>query len=425
MELRRVEEELKGHCRTWKELSRAGKFRPKVDDDSTAVSLPTLKALFSRINDDNIFPPPPEEEPEEMEDEKSDKECSDETNNIEQSISTAAPKPISSSSDSNNAQSPNGYMVIAEDEEDIAAGEEESLKQVLDKLEKLNENISILEPKINKFLLRLVEKDPVSGKPRYGEKTIIRVKDAVRAYKALELGLSEAFGEDTTSDNINQSTLVSNLRQYVQRKEQQLNEQRQALQAQEQMELERIKNENELAQKQQIEQRLLEEQRKREEEMELARRAEEGRRRRVEEEELTLAAEREADAALLASVPTKGPEGVREQIEKMRQALKDDRAAFDAALGSLYTLFDQINRRPEEVSFRRIRRDHPKFNEDIGRHPGGKEVLIAAGFCLETLDGVKCFFSREPNIETDMDGWSKWFDVLKKTLEVIEEEMLK
>ncbi len=417
-----MEEELKGHCRTWKELSRAGKFRPKVDDDSTAVSLPALKALFSRINDDNIFPPPPEEEPEEMEDEKSDKECSDpEKNNIEQSIST----PISSSSDSNNAQSPNGYMTIAEaDVEDIAAGEEESLKQVLDKLEKLNENISILEPKINKFLLRLVEKDPVSGKQRYGEKTIIRVKDAVRAYKALELGLSEAFGEDTTSDNINQSTLVSNLRQHVQRKEQQLNEQRQALQAQEQMELERINNENELAQKQQIEQRLLEEQRKREEEMELARRAEEARRRRVEEEELTLAAEREADAALLASVPTKGPEGVREQIEKMRQALKDDRAAFDAALGSLYTLFDQINRRPEEVSFRRIRRDHPKFNEDIGRHAGGKEVLIAAGFCLETLDGVKCFFSREPNIETDMDGWSKWFDVLKKTLEVIEEEML-
>lgn len=424
-----MEEELKGHCKTWKELSRAGKFRPRVDgidDNSTAVSLPTLKALFSRINDDNIFPPPPEEEPEEMEDEKSDKECSDEMNNIEQSISTAAPKPISSSSESNNAQSPNGYIMIAEDDvEDIANGEEESLKQVLDKLEKLNENISILEPKINKFLLRLVEKDPVSGKPRYGEKTIIRVKAFVRAYKALELGLSEAFGEHTSSDNINQSTLVSNLRQHVKRQEQQVNEQRQALQAQEQMELERIKNENELAQKQQIEQRLLEEQRKREGEMELARRAEEARRRRVEEEELTLAAEREADAALLASVPTKGPEGVREQILRMRQALKDDRAAFDAALSSLYTLFDQINRRPEEVGFRRVRRDHPKFNEDIGRHPGGKEVLIAAGFCLETLDGVKCFFSREPNIETDMDGWSKWFDVLKKTLEVIEEEMIK
>ncbi|KAL7451737.1 hypothetical protein ACHAWC_003548 [Mediolabrus comicus] len=425
MELRRVEEELKGHCRTWKELCRVGKFRPKVDDDSTAVSLPTLKALFSRINDDNIFPPPPEEELEEMEDEKSDKECSDETNNIEQSISAAESKPISSSSESNNAQSPNEYMMIAEDEEDVAAGEEESLKQVLNKLEKLNEKISILEPKMNKFLLRLVEKDPVTLKPRYGEKTIIRVKDAVRAYKALELGLSEAFGEDTPSDNINQSTLVSNLRQHVQRKEQELNEQRQALQAQEQMELERIKNENELAQKQQIEQRLLEEQRKREEEMELARRAEEARRRRVEEEELTLAAEREADAALLASVPTKGPEGVREQIVRMRLALKDDRAAFDAALSALYTLFDQINRRPEEVSFRRVRRDHPKFNEDIGRHAGGKEVLIAAGFCLETIDGVKCFFSREPNIETDMDGWSKWFDVLKKTLEVIEEEMLK
>jgi hypothetical protein len=38
---------------------------------------------------------------------------------------------------------------------------------------------------------------------------------------------------------------------------------------------------------------------------------------------------------------------------------------------------------------------------------------------------VKCFFSREPNIEQDMNGWSDWFDGLKKTLEVIEEEMIK
>jgi hypothetical protein len=113
------------------------------------------------------------------------------------------------------------------------------------------------------------------------------------------------------------------------------------------------------------------------------------------------------------------------QIDRMRSSLKDDKKSLDVALGSLYILFDQIVRKPEEVNFRRIRRDHPKFMEDIGRHIGGKEVLIAAGFSLEKLDGVPSFFSKEPNIESDMDGWSDWFDGLTKTLEVIEEEMIK
>ncbi len=116
---------------------------------------------------------------------------------------------------------------------------------------------------------------------------------------------------------------------------------------------------------------------------------------------------------------------MREQIDRMREALKNDRAVLDVALGSLYTLFEQIVRKPEEVNFRRVRRNHPKFMEDIGKYVGGREVLIAAGFRLEKLDGVPCFFSAEPHIETDMDGWSEWFDTLKKTLAVIEEEMIK
>jgi hypothetical protein len=161
------------------------------------------------------------------------------------------------------------------------------------------------------------------------------------------------------------------------------------------------------------------------EERELARRAEEARMRRLEEEQAAVDAERRADRELLAMVPTLGADGVREQIDRMREALKNDRAVLDVALGSLYTLFEQIVRKPEEVNFRRVRRNHPKFMEDIGRHVGGREVLIAAGFRLEKLDGVPCFFSAEPHIETDMDGWSEWFDTLKKTLAVIEEEMIK
>jgi hypothetical protein len=411
MELRSVEDTLKSNCKSWQELRRARE----------GAALPSLKQLFSAINDDDIFPPEPEVVPKEVpngvddetqkEDEKSDKECPEGASKATLSTSVS----VALSTD---------IYVGPEDVEDIT-DHEMTPQQILESLENIKKSLSSLAPKMNKFLQRLYERDPVTLKPRYGEKTMIRVKQAIRAYKAMEHGISGVFQDHTNSGSDNHSTLVSNLRTQVQRQEELMNEQRRALQQQEQTELERITNEKILAEKREIEERLQAEQRKREEELDLARRAEEARRKRIEEEQLALAAERQADANLLSLVPTKGPEGVREQIDRMREALKEDRAAFDLAIGSLYTLFDQITRKPEEVSFRRVRRDHPKFNEDIGRHVGGREVLIAAGFRMETLDGVKCFFSREPCIEQDMNGWSDWFDGLKKTLEVIEEEMIK
>ncbi len=62
----------------------------------------------------------------------------------------------------------------------------------------------------------------------------------------------------------------------------------------------------------------------------------------MEEEQAAVDAERRADRELLAMVPTLGTDGVREQIDRMREALKNDRAILDAALGSLYNLFEQI-----------------------------------------------------------------------------------
>ena len=52
------------------------------------------------------------------------------------------------------------------------------------------------------------------------------------------------------------------------------------------------------------------------------------------------------------------------------------------------------------------------------------EVLIAAGFVLGAIDDVPSFLSIEPNLEQDMDKWSAWFDLLKKTQEIIEEQMI-
>ncbi len=77
---------------------------------------------------------------------------------------------------------------------------------------------------------------------------------------------------------------------------------------------------------------------------------------------------------------------------------------------------------PKEVKFRIIQRYHHKSQQDIGRHFGGLELLIAAGFDFEMIDDVLCYFSKEPNIEHEMD---KWFDLMKLTLEIIEEDTMK
>ena len=50
--------------------------------------------------------------------------------------------------------------------------------------------------------------------------------------------------------------------------------------------------------------------------------------------------------------------------------------------------------------------------------------MIAAGFVLGAIDEVPSYISKEPNVEKDLDGWSQWFDLLKATLEIIEEALI-
>ena len=142
---------------------------------------------------------------------------------------------------------------------------------------------------------------------------------------------------------------------------------------------------------------------------------------RLVERQAREAAQR-ADQEWLAGIQ-KGHDGVREQLNILLKATENDTEARRVAIASLHTLFKQIASKPEEVAFRRIRRDHEKFNADIGRHPGGKEILIASGFELGAIDDVPCFISKEPSIENDMDGWSCWFDLLKAALCIIEEHL--
>lgn len=284
---------------------------------------------------------------------------------------------------------------------------------LLSHLQTLRTSVDELVPKMSKFRKRLHETDPVTGNPRYGKKTEERVTILLERYGKL------ADAIETTDLSIEelQSTVnqLEEEKQRAQKEEERLKEKaREALNREEEEEQRKV-------QQQQAEQEAA----RQRELQELNQRAEESRRARqaqLEEEQRARQERERQDREWMATIQV-GPVGVQDQLGRLREAT--DATEHMDALTALHTLFSQIVSHPEETKFRRVRRDHPKFNQDIGRHVGGKEVLIAAGFRLGAIDEVPSFISTEPNIEKDMDGWSDWFNLLKKTLEIVEEEMLK
>lgn len=258
--------------------------------------------------------------------------------------------------------------------------------------------------------------------PRYGEKTANRVTAVLETYDALKEACSLAFDENEgivqdLQTIVTRQQQVAKLELLRKREEDEKRIQEEKLKAQQQLqEEEKRRQQEELARAQQ--------------EAELSRRAQEARAAREQAEQRALQQEEERrmeqeriDREWMDSIKH-GPEGVKEQLRILKEATATESGAYSTAVSALHTLFSQIVAHPEEVNFRRVRKNHPKFHQDIGRHDGGREVLIAAGFRLGAIDDVPCFISTEPNIETQMDEWSEWFDLLKATLEVLEQELI-
>lgn len=268
------------------------------------------------------------------------------------------------------------------------------------------------------------QKDPITEKPRYGEKTAARVKTVLITYDTLTEAIQVAFDQDSDA------AIVEDLRNAVSRQHEQAKQEalEKELLEQNQREQEKLEQEK----RRQDEERLKNQQQEAQaqEEAAFSRRAQEARERRQEEERRALEEEQQRrleqerqDNEWMSSIP-KSPDGVRQQVEVLKQSTAEEPGALATALGALHTLFSQIVAHPEQVDFRRVRKGHPKFHQDIGRHAGGRELLIAAGFRLGAIDDVKCFISTEPDIEKQMDEWSEWFDLLKATVEILEQELI-
>lgn len=293
-------------------------------------------------------------------------------------------------------------------------------EDVLKELESLRTKFDDLEPRIKKFRQRLEEKDPITGDSRYGPKSVLRVQNVLALHSVLKKATWAAFGlnveaeEEEKKVEASGNSAVANLRSAVEAK-QEAKRQAELEQQQQSQAADAAKQAEEEQRRLELERQSLQaEESRQREEADLARRANEAREATRREQEAAAQAERD----WIDSIP-KGPEGVRKQISILKEDTKEDPSAQSTALKSLLTIFTQIAQHPEDINFRRIRRDHPQFHQDVGRHKGGREILIAAGFKLTTLDDVPVFFSKEPDLESDMDGWSGWFDNLKANLEVV------
>mmetsp|Transcript_27452 Transcript_27452/g.51510 ORF Transcript_27452/g.51510 Transcript_27452/m.51510 type:complete len:412 (-) Transcript_27452:114-1349(-) len=322
----------------------------------------------------------------------------------------------------------------------------ECLVQTLARIE--NSLVNDLQPGMVKFRKRLTELDPVTEKPRYGPKSQARVERVLQLYDFLCWQHLTANNKQTSKESGTDEPSPSSLmfRELHQRYQEQLQETKREQALEEQAERLRRQKLQRQQQEQEARHQALKEQQaaKRAAEEEaaaerLAQQAEAARQMRRAQEE----ARRQAERDWLDAIP-KGPDGVRHYLEVLKEATATDPAAHTKAVQSLCTIFEQIHRHPEEVNFRKIRKNHPRFHQDIGRHNGGIELLVAAGFRPTMLsaaaadptsgnssDGndesptIACLISKEPNLEQDMDGWTAWYDLNKATLEILQKEIQK
>jgi PUB domain len=298
---------------------------------------------------------------------------------------------------------------------------ERTAVEIMEGLESFRRRVDSLQENMDKFRKRLTLRDPLTDKPRYGEQTSQRVVALLENYQDLCRVVGLVFGDRTvdeeTAPEAPFAPIVDSIRQLADEEieEKQRFEEEQRLRA---------------LSEEEARQAAIEHARREDEEAAAAlaqqeREAAEARYRQAAEARMAIQRAQEqaaaADQAWVNSIPKrKTLEGVKVQLK-----LFSESCSSHDSLNALYTIFSQIVANPEEDKFRRIRRDHVRFLDDIGQYAGGKELLIAAGFELGFVEEIPSFVCKEPDVEKDLDGWSAWFDLLKGTLEHIEQEMIK
>ncbi|GMI27952.1 hypothetical protein TeGR_g5797 [Tetraparma gracilis] len=259
-----------------------------------------------------------------------------------------------------------------------------------------------LLPSISLFTKNLTATDPVTGKDRYGDGMKLKVRALVGEFEALTNGAEALLAPGGAGEQLG-------------RREEAVAAYEKEREAGEAAEGERLRREAAESE---------EAVRRREEEAALAREAEAERERQRVMREFQERERREKEAAARAREEELRRD--REWVASIPKGLASFRELFSSlpppARKVVATLFAQIKAHPDNESFRRFKLAHPRFQEDVARHPGGRECFVAAGFGLQSVESEsgelsKCLVMAEPSLENDFDGWSEWFNLVTAVAE--------
>ncbi|KAF1331260.1 Dynein light chain, partial [Globisporangium splendens] len=264
-----------------------------------------------------------------------------------------------------------------------------------------------------KFRARLEIIDPVTKEPRFGPKMKAKVELLLQRFEDVRAAVETT---DIVAQVEDQVACAAAQQEEVRRHE--------LLQQQEVQEAEAVRSralEAEQARAAQEEQvRLAIEQTREQQRIAklavLAQRKREERERARVEQAKKLEEEKTRLEQLNAAIPV-GKEGLEKALAMLRESTGSE-AQYRLSLEKLTAVVQNICASPENVAFRHIPKDNANFHADLGQFHGGHQSLLALGFReIEQEEGRAVFTLKEPDLASDLDAWSDWFDNLKTMAE--------
>lgn len=87
-------------------------------------------------------------------------------------------------------------------------------------------------------------------------------------------------------------------------------------------------------------------------------------------------------------------------------------------------ILQNVRSNPEDPRFRRIRCENERFHADVGRFEGATQILLSSGFRMAIADdNSNVLLMHEPDLASDMNAWTLWYDTLKDTVEKLQAEV--
>jgi len=132
-----------------------------------------------------------------------------------------------------------------------------------------------------------------------------------------------------------------------------------------------------------------------------------------------------ADRVSISGITPEDRDSVLDCVALLKQHVDEDDTN---AVRELTSVWKSIVAHPESEECRVINAMNSEFRKGIASISGGREILAAAGFKLslteeETEEKIiqhVQYVLEEPDLATDMDRWTAWFDIQKLVLEQLE-----